>query len=513
MSINTILQKTILATALIAVTAMAQTPYDDGQKALRERDWTQAAEFFEQAIKSDEDSADVSMYWRAYALYEASRTKEAERQLRTLQRKYPESSWLKEARVLQIEHDNSSTVNGNNDDFLEDEELRMFALARLMESDPDRALPLVLDLLKETNSEDVRRDTLFMLGMSDDEDAQKVIAQIARDSKDPGLQAEAINMLGFSDNPSSLALLSDLYKDSESDKAKEAVIHAYIVGDESAPLVGILRQEQDPELQKDIIHALGVMDATDELQAIYPTLTDHSVRVATLEAFFIAGDTGILRQVLETETDAELRKTAIQGIAMEDDSGSAELLESIYEQAQSVQEKRVVLESLVMMDEADELALKIIRMESDLELRSQAIQVLGIMEATDELAELYISIDEPVLRKIVLESFVITDDSSGLMKVLQTEKDPEMRAIAIETMAIIDDDQAGEYLVSVYPNSSYEEKEAIIHSMILMDSPKSLIGLMKTESDPGLKRQMMQMLTHMDSKEADEYLFELLEKE
>ena len=46
MSINTILQKTILATALVAVTAMAQTPYDEGQKALRERDWSEAASHF-----------------------------------------------------------------------------------------------------------------------------------------------------------------------------------------------------------------------------------------------------------------------------------------------------------------------------------------------------------------------------------------------------------------------------------------------------------------------------------
>src|SRR5210317_1760724 len=104
MSISTILQKTILATALIAVTAMAQTPYDDGQRALRERDWTQAAEYFEQAIEADENTADASMYWRAYALYEAKRNREAERQLRKLERSYPDSPWLKEAQVLRIEH-------------------------------------------------------------------------------------------------------------------------------------------------------------------------------------------------------------------------------------------------------------------------------------------------------------------------------------------------------------------------------------------------------------------------
>ena len=111
MSINTILQKTILVSVLVAATAMAQTPYDEGQKALRERDWSQAVEFFEQAIKADKDTADASMYWRAYALYEASRIREAERQLRTLERKYPDSRWLKEAQVLKIEHDGGIRID------------------------------------------------------------------------------------------------------------------------------------------------------------------------------------------------------------------------------------------------------------------------------------------------------------------------------------------------------------------------------------------------------------------
>jgi hypothetical protein len=38
------------------------------------------------------------------------------------------------------------------------------------------------------------------------------------------------------------------------------------------------------------------------------------------------------------------------------------------------------------------------------------------------------------------------------------------------------------------------------------------MDLMKTENDPELKREMLQMLTIMDSEESDQYLFELLEK-
>lgn len=510
--------KTVLLTSvLVSAAVLAQTPYDEGQKALRDQDWTAAAAHFKEAIKADKGTADASMYWRAHALYKAGRQKEAERQVATLQRKYPDSRWVKEAQVLQIEHDDSAPVLAYvADDSGMDEDLRLFALAQLMERDPERALPLVLDMLKSTSSESVREDTLFMLGMSDDPRAQQAIAQIARDSKNPKLQADAIHMLGVSGNQASIDLLSELYRESASMDVKQAIIQACLVADESGEMVEILldllKTEQDPELQRDIIRTLGLMDATDELREIYPTLKSQETRVAALEAYFLAGDTQTLRQVLETETNPELRITAIRGIAMEDDEGSVALLESVYESAVSVEEKNAILESLVMMDDAQDLAMKIVRTEPDTGLRRDAIHVLGVMEATGALAELYASIGEKELRKQVLESMMIADDIEGLQKVLQTEDDEELRAQAIQMLAISGDDDAAEYLVDLYPGASRSEKQAIIQSMMIMENARGLIGLMKTETDPELKREMLQVLTIMDSEESDQYLREMLEK-
>ena len=171
----------------------------------------------------------------------------------------------------------------------------------------------------------------------------------------------------------------------------------------------------------------------------------------------------------------------------------------------------MVLEALVIMDEAEDLALKIVRTESDFELRRNAIQLLGVMEATEELAELYASIDETELRKVVLESMMIADDTDGRMKVLQSEQDNGLRAAAIQALAISDDDAAAQYLVTLYPDGSREVKQAIIQAMMITENTEGLIDLLKTETDPELKREMLQMLTTMDSEASDEYLFELLE--
>jgi HEAT repeat protein len=453
MLIKGLFKQLALAGLLAATTVLAQTPYDEGQKALREQRWMDAAGQFEQVIATDKEQADAAMYWRAYAFYKAGRRKEAERELNRLERKYPQSRWVKEAQMLRIEHQDTEEAirQVTSDGVVLDEELRLFALAQLMERDPERALPLVLDMLQNAESEKVRQDALFVLAISEVPEARQALADAARESNDPELQLHAI-------------------------------------------------------------HMLGTMDATEELQSLYSTLQNRASKIAVIEAFSIAGDNAMLKQILNSETDPELRKAAIYGIAMEDSSDSAEFIESIYESATSREEKSTILESLVIMDDAEDLALKILRNEKDPVLQREAIQVLGVMDATTELVGLYGDLDDRESRIAVLEAMAIADNNEALLKILQTEQDPELRAAAITALAVSDGDSAADYLVTLYPDASRREKTAVIESMMIMDNSEGLLNLLKQESDPDLQREMLQILTTMDSEASDEYLFEMLEK-
>jgi hypothetical protein len=396
MPIKNVLKSMTLAVLLFATAVLAQTPYDEGQKALREQNWMEAAEQFEQAAKADKEQADAAMYWQAYALYKAGRSKEAERELRRLERKFPESSWLKEAQALRIEYQDPDRsieqVAGTGNGAGMDDELRLFALVQLMDRDPDRALPMVLDLARNAESPSVRQDALFVLAVND------------------------------------------------SPHAKEA-------------LMEIVRNSDDPEMQENAIHMLGTMDATEELQLLYGTLENRDAKVAVIHAFAIADDSSMLKQVLEQETDPELREAAIHGVAINGDEESMQLLESLYVSAASTEEKAMILQAMA-----------------------------------------------------------IGDDTAAIFRVLQLEEDSELRSAAIQSLAISDGEDVKDYLVELYPGASRQEKTAVIHSMMIMDDPDGLISLMKQEDDPELKREMMQMLATMDSEEADDYLFEMLEK-
>jgi HEAT repeat protein len=438
-----------LAGLLAAATALAQTPYDEGQKALRDQRWMDAVDQFELAIKSDDGQADAALYWSAYAYFKAGRRNEAERELRQLERNHPDSRWVKESQSLRLEYQDSAELLTSPDAALDDD-LKIFALAQLMERDPERALPLVLELMKTTESEKVRQDALFVLAVSETPAARQELANYARDGSDPEMQRHAIQML-------------------------------------------------------------GTMDATAELEALYPTLKTRGSKVAVIEAFGIAGDSARLSQVLETETDPELRRAAIHGIAMEDNAEAAELLRSIYESADSSEEKSAVLESLTMLEEAEAVALEVLRNESDPELQRQAIQVLGIMDATDELDDLYTSLEDREARLTVIEAMAIAEDSEGLFDILLSEQDTELRAAAIQGLAMNGGSKEADYLVELYPEATQVEKQAVIESMLIMDDAENLLKLLQQESDPELKREMLQLLTTMDSEASDDYLFEMLE--
>jgi hypothetical protein len=365
-----------------------------------------------------------------------------------LERRYPDSRWVKEAQTLRVEYQGSaeSIEQLAMDSPVMDEELRLFALSQLMERDPDRALPMVLDLMRNAKSEQVRNDAMFVLGVSDQPEARQV-------------------------------------------------------------------NSANPELQIDAIHTLGMADAADELLSLYPSLENTEAKVAVVEALSMQENSAHLIRFIETETDPEVREAGIEGLAVSGGDEATAYLRKMYDSATSVEEKSSILEALTIMDDAEDLALQILKTEQDPELQSQAIEVLGIMEATDELAGLYSSASSLETRSDIIEALAIAEDTEGLFRIFEQEQNPELRADAIEGLAITDSPEAARYLAELYPSATRDEKGAIIEAMLIMDNTQGLIGLLKKESDPELKREMLQTLTMMDSEESDDYLFELLENE
>ncbi|MDX1460625.1 MAG: HEAT repeat domain-containing protein [Xanthomonadales bacterium] len=496
----------LIATAWFAGVASlaAQTPYDEGQKALRESRWMEAAAHFAQA--QDSAQADAAMYWRAHALYRAGHRGDAARQLEQLARRFPDSSWNEEARALKIEFEGGEPIID------EEDRLRLFALSHLIERDRARAMPLIVELMKNTPSESVRRDALFLLGMSELPEAQRHLADAARDADNPELQAAAIEMLAVAGTDFSLSLLGELYDASADRRVRAAVIRAHIVADSTGPLMDMLRAESDPALQREIIHGLGAMDAVSEIRSIWPELKDPMARRAAIEAFAIAEDSAMLRRVLAEEDDPMLRQAALHGLAVSGDENIAGLLVEMYDQARSVQEKRVILDTLVVLDDASSLALRILETEDDPALKGMAIDVLGLSGDTATLADLYQRLEEVHLRRRVLDAMMVAGDTESLRRIIEQEENPELRASAIHALSLDGGEDIAPMLMDIYRSGEERERRAVIESLMIMEHDQALIDIARQEQDPGLRRQVIHALGGLDTDAANEYLFSLIEQ-
>src|ERR1039457_3210546 len=102
------------------------------------------------------------------------------------------------------------------------------AINGLMQSDPERAIPLLEGLLKGSASPKVKRNTLFVLAMNNSPKAQALVEQIARGGANPDMQLKAISYMNDRRKPNNNAqILSEIYAATNDLAVKRAILQAY----------------------------------------------------------------------------------------------------------------------------------------------------------------------------------------------------------------------------------------------------------------------------------------------
>ncbi|PYQ19572.1 MAG: hypothetical protein DMF81_21395, partial [Acidobacteria bacterium] len=92
------------------------------------------------------------------------------------------------------------------------------------------------------------------------------------------------------------------------------------------------------------------------------------------------------------------------------------------------------------------------------------------------------------------------------------EKDPELRQAAIHSLGVMGS-RTGEVLLSIYQGErSVDIRRQVLHALFVQGNAHALIQIARTEKDPELRKEAVSHLSHMGSKEATEFLIELLNK-
>lgn len=289
--------------------------YQDGQRALDNRHWDQALEDFSQVAARAGSRADGALYWKAYTLNKLGRRDEAMAAIAELRKSYAGSRWLDDAKALEVEVKQASgqKVAPESES---DEDLKLMAINGLMQSDSERAIPLLENLLKGAQSPKLKERALFVLAQSSVPKAQQLLEQVARGGGNPDLQVKAINYVGVArrrqGGGGNGQLLSEIYAATNDANVKRAILNAYMANRDTEHLLQVAKTEKAPELRLDAIRYVGSGGGSDALVAVYGSDQDRQVKQTIVETLFAHGNAKALVDLARNEKDPEMKKTIVR---------------------------------------------------------------------------------------------------------------------------------------------------------------------------------------------------------
>jgi HEAT repeat protein len=449
--------------------------YNAGKKAIYDSNWQQALDSFSQVLKAGGAHADEALYWEAYSQNKLGQRGAALKTIAQLKRDYPGSKWNKDAEALSIE-----IQPPQNPDTQPDCELKLLAVNSLLNNDPDRAVPILEKLLNSGGNSGqcdgkILEKALFVLSQSDTQRASDLMLQIATAKVHPELQMKAIHYVGLNGHHD---VLVKIYRSTSSTEAKKAVLHSLGISGGCSELLSLARDEKDPSLVSEAIHSMGIAGCRDQVRDLYGKATSPEAKRDILHSTIVSGDTGLQEQVARNDSDPKVRMEAIKDLGV---SGGCSQLGSV-----SVAEK-------------------------DPSVVREAIHAMGVGGCRQQLRDLYNKTTDPETKREVLHSTIVSGDTELQEQVGLNDPDPKLKAEAIKGLGISGGSSAT--LVKIYQNSqSSDVRDAAINALFIKGDAHSLVELARKETNPELRKRLVEKLSVMGNREANDYLMEILNK-
>lgn len=357
--------------------------YWEGHEALGRSDWEGADELFrqleQQLGKGKAESTDAAIYWQAYALTQARRTREAAAQIERLQREHPSSPWLDDARALAARlasaqdavrdprgpRDETPANDGREADAL-------MALDALLAGGDAKAVPILQRVLAGEHGHRVKGRAIFVLTQIDPVAAETAIQALLAGDAPARLKAEAIRMVAVGGRAESLDRLLPIYRDADDATIKRSVLEAFLIGDRGDLMLQVIEAESDARRRRDAIQKLGAMGKGDDLLGLYTRFPDARDRRAVLQALGVADASAALIDIARRESDLQLRASAIRAIGIGGDKEAVATLAEFYEASGETEIREAAIEAL-MIAGATETMVRLYRKETDPELKRRLL--------------------------------------------------------------------------------------------------------------------------------------------
>jgi HEAT repeat protein len=280
------------------------------------------------------------------------------------------------------------------------------------------------------------------------------------------------------------------------------------------------QSEEDEDLKLLALNSLMQSGDVNALPILQKILEGHqSERLKERALFVLAQDQSkpaqdLLLQIIRGEKDPDLQVKAIRMLAAAKGSSAVDMLADVYGRSSNVSVKKAVLDSYLIMGSPDKLVAAA-QHESDPELTRRAVSDLGALGAVSQLSSLYQSTKSNDAKAAIINAFVAAGGkgTDALSAIASSEQDPDLRRKAIRNLGITGGVSAAPTLVSIYSKSTDEEsKKAALDALFVAGDAHDLVALARAEKDPSTKRAIVGKLAVMHSKEATDYMMEVLSK-
>jgi len=363
--------------------------YDNGRESLDDEKYEQARDKFAALAKANGPQTDAALYWQAYAAQRLGQRQAALAALADLKARFPQSRWQRDAGALEIEV-RQGTGQPSRPEAQSDEELKMLAIQGLMNSDPERAMPLLEKVLQGPASPKEKSRAMFVLAQSGSPQGREIIGRIARGQSNPELQKKAVEYLAIFGGPEARKTIAEIYASSSDSSLKRSILRSYMIGGDKERLFASAKSEKDPALRREAIRQLGLVHGEQELEQLYRTENTPEIRREILQAFFLAGDVTKMLEAAKNEKDPELRRAAVRNLGLVRSDESSQGLAEIYARETDRGIREEVLNAYFLQGNAGAI-VAIAKAEKDPGLKKKAVEKLSLMhskEASDYMMEL-----------------------------------------------------------------------------------------------------------------------------
>jgi HEAT repeat protein len=197
------------------------------------------------------------------------------------------------------------------------------------------------------------------------------------------------------------------------------------------------------------------------------------------------------------DSEGELQTEAIRMIGIGGDSAALASLGDIYNNGSS-DAREAVLEAYLIADDENAI-FEIAANASDEAEFSEAVQLLGVMGAHDQLRELR---GRAGLSESLIEAYAISGDASTLQELALDDNNPEIQLKAIEALGIVGGNDVGKTLLDLYKNAANSGvREAALDGLLIAGDDASVLELYRSSSDTEEKRELLEFLVMMGSDE------------